>query len=234
MLSRFLEVPFDELGVALVRLIAFTADHLQRMIAINPGALFNARITATTTAFNAVAACASDEQTKLGVRKAQVEIKESFRGSLPEKVGYLYGALIGKFGPNGPQVTECFPEGRAVFSNCRDAVVEEHLQTLFNGLTAHEGALGGQPKSDAGGLLSTWLAVYGASKSSRGAKTATEESRRTARTNLQLELYRNLLTIGMNYARQPEKLSLFMQQSLLESHLQEETTGEEDAPAAAV
>ena len=48
-LNRFLEVPFDHRQISMDELIAFTTDHLQRMVANNPGALFNARITATTT-----------------------------------------------------------------------------------------------------------------------------------------------------------------------------------------
>jgi hypothetical protein len=70
----------------------------------------------------------------------------------------------------------------------------------------------------AGGLLSTWLAIWGASETAGGAKTATQEQKKTARENLQLELFRNLLHIALNFPRQPEKLPLYMQQSLLEDH----------------
>ena len=46
--------------------------------------------------------------------------------------------------------------------------------------------------------------------------------------NLQLELFKNLLTLGLNFARQPEKLSLYMRQDLLETH-----PGEEEEEAVA-
>ena len=113
---------------------------------------------------------------------------------------------------------ECFPQGRKVFSSCTDDHVENHLQTLLNGLTAHQGDLGAAVVADAGGLLSTWTAIHAASESSTGAKTTTQDQKRVARLGLQLELFKNLLTIALNFPRQPEKLPLFMQQSLLEDH----------------
>ena len=202
------------------------------MIANNPGALFNGRINATSVALTAVENCTTDDLTKLGLRKARVQAKDTFRTALPEQIAKIHAAVVAKYGVNAPQVTECFPQGRVVFGDCRDDKVENHLRALVNGLTPHTADLGPQPLADAGGLLSTWLAVYAASESSTGAKTSTQEGKRNARLNLQLELFKNVLTLGLNFARQPEKLSLYMRQDLLETHPR--LTGEEEAPAAAV
>ena len=217
-LHRYVENPFDDDGISLDELIAFSTDHLQRLIANNPGALFNARITATTTALAAVEGSTTDDQTKLGLRKARKDAKGAFRKALPEKVAMLHAAVVAKFGPSAPEVTECFPQGRTVFTSCTDDHVENHLQALINGLTAHQAQLGAPVVADAGGLLSTWMSIYGASESSSGAKTTTEAGKKTTRLNLQLELFKNLLTIALNFARQPEKLDLYMRQSLLEDH----------------
>ena len=217
-LSRFLEVPFDDEEIAMAELLAFTTDHLQRMIANNPGAMFNARITATTVALTAVANCATDDLTRLGLRKGAKDAKDAYLKALPDNIARLHAAVVYKYGPNGPQVVQCFPQGRSPFSRTTDDMVQNHLQTLLNGVTAHQSALGAQVVADVGGLLSTWLAVYGASESTTGAKKATEAEKKAARLNLQLELFKTLLTIAMNFPRQPEKLALFMQQSLLEDH----------------
>ncbi len=58
--------------------------------------------------------------------------------------------------------------------------------------------------------------MYGASESSTAAKTTTQEGKAAARLNLQLELFKNLLTLALNFPRQPAKLALHLQQSLLE------------------
>ena len=104
-------------------------------------------------------------------------------------------------------------------------------RTLINALTAHSTALGPNPLGDANGLLSTWTAVYAASESSTGAKTTSEDAKRTARLALQLELFKNLLTIAMNFAREPEKVSLYMRQSLLEDRTRH-TAGDNSSQAA--
>jgi urease gamma subunit len=217
-LQYYVENPFDSADISLDELIAFTTDHLQRMIANNPGALWNARITATTTAFTALDAVQSDNQTKLGLRKARKMAKDALRRSLPEKVAMIHAAVVAKYGPNGPEVAECFPQGRSIFTTCTDDHVQTHLQTMLNGVTAHQADLGAQVVSDASGLLSTWITIHAASESSTGAKASTQEARRLARENLQLELFKNLLTLAMNYPRETDKVGVYMQQYLLEDH----------------
>ena len=56
-----------------------------------------------------------------------------------------------------------------------------------------------------------------ASEAATGAKTLTQEGKAQARLNLQLELFYNLLEIAKAFPRQPEKLSLYMMQHLLEN-----------------
>lgn len=56
-LSSFLRNPFDDPALSYERLIAFTTDHLQRMGANNASARLTERITATQSAYDAVAAC---------------------------------------------------------------------------------------------------------------------------------------------------------------------------------
>lgn len=220
-LSRTLVNPFDDDDISMAELLAFSTDHLQRMIANNPGALFNTRITATTTSLSVVENCTTDDQTKLGLRKAKKMAKDAFRKALPGNVAKLAGVVMAKYGDKSPEMAECFPQGRAVFSSCTDDMVANHLAAMRNGLMNHQGDLGAPVVGDANGLLSTWTVVYAASESSTGSKTTTEAGKAAARQNLQLELFKNLLTIALNFPRQPDSLALYMQQSLLEDHPQQ-------------
>ena len=223
-LHRFLVNPFDDKAISMDELLAFTTDHLQRMVANNPGALFNTRITATTTKLSVVENCLTDDQVKLGLRKSRKSVKDTFRKSLPKNIEKIWAVVVAKYGSDGPETLECFPLGRAVFNTggATDDHVQNHLQTLIAGVTAHQGDLGATVVGDANGLLSTWIAVYAASESSTGAKTTTEAGKKGARENLQLELFFNLLEVAKAFPRQPAKLDLFMQQSLLEDHPSEE------------
>lgn len=227
-LHRFLQNPFDDRSISMDELIAFTTDHLQRMVANNPGALFNARITATTAKLQAVESCLTDDHVKLGLRKGKKLVKDTFRKSLPANVEKIWAAVVAKYGSRGAELKECFPSGRKAFTHCGDDRLENHLQTLVAGVTARQADLGAALVNDAAGLLSSWLAVYTASESSTAAKTVTQEGKRVARENLQLELLLNLLEIARAFPRQPEKLSLYMRQSLLEDH-----PAEKPEPAAA-
>jgi hypothetical protein len=217
-LSRFLENPLDDDGISIDELTAFTTDHLQRMIANNSGGFLTARIAATQTGLDGVEDTLTDDQTKLGMRKGRKIAKNGFRAALPEGVARIHGVVVAKYGPNSAEVAECFPEGRTVFGKCTDDRVDNHLQTLINGVTAHEVDLGAAVVTDATSLLTAWNAIYTASESSTGAKTSTQDQKNAARAALQLELFKNLLTIALQFPRQPEKLALYMQQSLLEDH----------------
>ena len=66
------------------------------------------------------------------------------------------------------------------------------------------------------GLLTAWQGIFAQSESSGGAATTSQEAKKLARENRQLMLFLNLLKLAEMWARQPEKLALYMQQSLLE------------------
>ena len=221
-LHKFLINPFDDPRISMDELLAYTTDHYQRLLANNPGGAFTARLSATDDALAAVSDAFTDDQTKFGLRKARKLAKGNFRKTLPENVGKIYGSVIGKFGPSAPQVAECFPQGRKVFSECTDDKVTNHLQTLINGVTANQALLGAPVVADATALLTGWNAVYGVSESATGAKTTTQAAKNAARAALQLELFKNLLTIALNFPRQPEQLDVYAQQSLLADHPQQD------------
>lgn len=214
-LHRFLNVPFDDRQISLAELLAFSTDHLQRMIANNTSGELTARITATSSALGLVEDCATDDLTKLALRKARKKAKDDFRAALPANVAKIVAAVEARYGVDSVEVIECVPQGRSVFNSCRDDQVAMHLQTLVNGLTAHVADLGAPLVAQGQALLDGWMIVYNASEASTGAKTTTQEGKQLARENLQLMLFLNLIKLAEMFPRQPEKLDLYMQQSLL-------------------
>lgn len=219
-LTTFLENHFDDPNVKFTRLLSFTTDHLQKMIAQNPANELDGRITATTNALTLVGQNATDDETKLGLRKARKKAKDDFRAALPARVAKLAGAVTGKFGADSEQMTECFPQGRTIFSTSTDDALGGHILALKTAMTAYSAQLGAEVMADVGSLATGWDVVYTKSEESTANKTASQQSMRLARENLQLMLFLNLLKLAEMFARQPEKLVLYMQQSLLESHSQ--------------
>jgi hypothetical protein len=169
-LSRFLDNPFDDDGISVAELVAFTTDHLERMTANNSGGELSTRITATSQSLDVVADCVTDDQGRLGIRKARKMAKDNFRQTLPAAVTKIVAAVIAQYGDDSPEVTECVPNGRSIFSTCRDDQVEVHLQTLVNALTAHQADLGAPLVTTATNLKTAWVTIYTASEASTGAQ----------------------------------------------------------------
>lgn len=217
-LHKFLINPFDDPGISMDELLSFTTDHVQRLTANNSGGLYTARLAATGAAIATVHAAFSDDQSKLGFRKARKQAKDAYRKTLPEKIGRIAVAIEAAFGEGAPEFTECFPQGRTIFGRCADDQLANYLQTLITGVNTHSAQLAAQVIADATALLAGWNAVYTVSETATGAKTTTQAAKNAARAALQLELFKNLLTIALNFPRTPEALDTYMQQSLLEDH----------------
>lgn len=221
-LNRFLENPFDDRGISLVEQLSFSSDHLARMIANNPGGILTTRITATASALTLVQNSATDDLTKKAIRRGRKQVKDTFRKTLVERVAMVHGAVVARYGPRSAEVAECFPEGRSIFSSATDDSLAQHAEALLNAVTAHAADLGAPLVTSVTDLVAEWGAVYAQSESSGGNATTSQEARKLARENLSLMLFLNLLKLAEMFPRQPEKLALYMNQSLLEDRVAEE------------
>jgi len=229
-LSKYLENPFDDDGISMNELLAFSRDNLERMTANNASNELDTRIAATSSSLALVEDTLSDDQTKLGLRKARVAAKDAFRASLPATTARIEGAFASAFGADSPTLNEAFPSGRGVFNSSTDDRLESHLQAMVNAVTTHSASLPPTIVTLANSTLTNWVAHRNATETSTGNKTATQEEKRLARENLQLMLFLNLLKLAEMWPRQPEKLSLYMMQHLLENPSSEEDEEEEEPP----
>jgi hypothetical protein len=216
-LASFLQNPFDDPNISMNELIAFTTDHLQRMSANNAGGELSTRIAATTSSLATVEDCVTDDQGRLGLRKARKQAKDDFRLQIPVDVKRIEAGFIAAFGADSPVLLEALPQGRTIFQTCRDDQVEVHLQTLLDAATTHQASLAPATLTQATTLKNNWVTIYQASEASTGSKTVTQEGKKLARENLQLMLFLNLLKLAEMFPRQPEKLALYMMQHLLEN-----------------
>ncbi len=209
-------VPFDDADISLEDVVAFTSDHLQRAAAYNPSGALNGRIAATASALAALESTTTDDAIQLGIRKGVKLAKDTFRANLTEAVRPIYGAVLMAFNDPSPEMENVFPKGRSVFSSARDDQLAKELNVMVAGVTLHQAELGPPIVASATALGDQWAALYEASETETGVKVATEAERRKARLDLQTELYITLATLMIMYPRQPEMISLYMQQHLLD------------------
>lgn len=229
-LTRFLENPFDDPDIGLAKLFSFSSDHLARMIANPVGTELATRITATASALTLVEKSATDDQTKKAIRKARKQVKNTFRKGVTPKVAMVYASVVAQYGPNSPEVAECFPQGRSIYSSAPDDRLAQHVETLKNGVAAHVADLGDTLLATLTALLAEWDGILTQSEASTGNATTSQQAKKLARENLQLMLFLNLLKLAEIFARQPEKLALYMQQSLLKDAVVEDDEEEPPAP----
>ncbi len=225
-LKRFLENPFDSRQISLAELFAFATDHRWRMFTNNTGGELDDRIAATDSALELLESCYTDDETKLSIRKARKQVKDAYRITIRQEMARVEGAVVAKYGPNSAELTEIFKNGRTIFNTCRDDQVENHIDIVRNGVIAHEADLGAPLTAQITTVRDNWMSIYTASESSTAARTTTRADKQAARENLQLMLMLNLLKLATMFPRQPEKLDLYMQQSLL--HNPQSSSGGDD------
>jgi hypothetical protein len=230
-LSAFLKNPFDDPGISIAELLAFTTDHLQRMIANNASGELTDCIAATTSAYQLVANCVSDDETKLALRKARNQAKKNFRqNTLLGGVGRVEAGIISAYADSSLVLVEALPNGRTIFGSCRDDQLAIHLNTLHTAVTAHAADLAPAIVTLANNLKAQWTSILNACEETTGDKTSTQEGKKQARYNLQLMLFLNLHKLGQMFPRQPEKLPLYMQEHLLRDRVS--GGGDEEPPPA--
>jgi hypothetical protein len=189
---------------------------------------FAERISDTNDAIILYVNKAGIDLTKLGLRRAAKSIKDTYRKvTVPAKVNTIFAAVVGKYGVGSPQELEVFPQGRTYYREGADDQLAQKLNALKDAVDAKAADLGAPIVTAAADLVTNWATIYTSSEEKSGGKTVTESDKRTARENLQLELYFNLIELMKKFPRQPEKLALYMTQSLLED---DESEPEEPTP----
>ena len=216
-LVSYFDVPFDDKSITLSTLIAFATDHYQRLIALNTGGRYDERISALQAVLAQFKQSDSENMIHLGKRKASKQSKGRLRRSIVQGIARLAAHVIVAYGSKGPEYKLCFPNGRRLFSVCRDDVLKIHLSALHQSLIKLQDGLDPEVITRAAALVSDWQAVHAASETATARKAHAEVNLRTARKALQLELFHSLLEIIRLHPRQPGVLTRYMQPHLLRS-----------------
>ncbi len=215
-LFRYSHSPLDDSTISLDGMAAYGSDHNQRMSANNPnGTDLTARIAATAAALDAFHDTLDSDLSRLGIRKGAKLVKNNFRLDLTREAEKVVAAVVAEFGSESPEVLSVIPQGRTVFSRSRDDRLQDHLQTLVSGVEALEATLGAALTVKATALRDDWDVIYQASEESTGVKIATVQTKWEARDALSWELYRNIMAIADLFPRDPDKMRLYCNQTLL-------------------
>lgn len=225
-LTSFFKNPFDNKGISLAELCAFTTDTIGNLQTDNPAGVHDTCIAGITAAYSVVETCFNEDLAQLGTRKARKTAKNLYRENLREGTERIEIALKAAFGPKSAEVQQAFPSGRGIIGECIDDHVNNHLSVMNSVVAANAASLLPATVTFSASLLSGWTGVYSHSEAATSAKNHTEVEKRAARQALQLQLYLTLAHLMLTYPAQPAKLEQYMKQHLLEDH--PATPGEDD------
>ncbi len=216
-LTRYFQNLFAAPEFSLAEKLAFSQDHLQRVIANPAGGLFTPLIAPTSAKIATVVDCSGDEQTKALARQSAVLLKNTFRETLTVTLGRIHGALESEYAPSQAEIISCGLHDRRSFGDCADNALEAKLDALVGGLTTL-GAPVATQLTRATDALNAWKALYAAALGAKGAVSAPADQKKAAIAALEDQLHYNLHTIAREYPRHEAKADLYFQQHLLEDH----------------
>ena len=223
-LRRYGDNPFIVDRYSNGNILNYSTAHLGHMIAHDATRLAD-RITATSAALNTVEGGTTDEMAKLAMQKSRTAVKAAFRTALPGHITKIHGAVVAAYGADGPEVVQCFPLGRTIFSTCTDEALNNRLGQLVTSITPLSATVGAPHVTAATGLATSWGTLYGAQGQAKDATGVSAVARDAAMSALKLELFKNLLTIALNDPENPDRIDLLCPQALLEGRASGPTPG---------
>ena len=209
---------FDDRQHSDAELLSYTTQHLALTGAAgnNPLGVFNGIIGSTTTLLASFATCVGDKTFNAGVRKAANLGKADFKRDLPERIGRAAAAVEAAFGKGSTDFMACFPNGRTGVTQGSEDLLRGKLQALLAALTARAAATGlADQVTVVTGLVTTWTALLASADLADGTESGSAEQRKACRKALTAQLWRNALTIALQFDNRPEKAAVYLPQQLL-------------------
>lgn len=214
-LERLFDGFFSEPQISLSELSNYAHVSIDRMTAVNPGAVFGPRITATQVALAAVEAKTTDTGVKTGIQKGKTLNKNNQRKAIPGQLAKVHATVIAKYGKDSAEMLECFPKGLSIFSTCRDEQMENELQITLAGITAHQADLGAEVVGVLGAILSAWISTYALQGGAKSQAKASGGDLGTLRAALELECQKNALFTALTFPLDGVKGMYYLPQELL-------------------
>ena len=232
MLSGILRNPFCTRKVSLGNLLRFAGPHLEAMVSRNEDGALTGRIAATSAVLNSVRGGRGDAWVLLAVQMARTQGKRAFRRSLSGELTRIHAGVVAAYGMRSAELTACFPRGRRAFDRCPDAGLGALLGSMAGAVASQAPATGPMVAQRAAELGSTWRALWAEQEEKLAAHQISRFTLRGLRRALEVELNKNVLSLAVQHAEEPELVRRYCPEHLLRNRSRgQEETPEEPAPA---
>lgn len=226
-LKRFFENLFDTDRISDDNIRKFSNDHIQRLVAANGDGSLTGMINDTEGAYIAYFGAITDEDTAFALQQAKTISVDNIIEEFKDAVSQHEGLVRSTFGKGTPEYEEFFPLGVTEYRQA----IKENMPTLTKRMADAGAKYQAQLGDDFAELFALLDSNYNAAREAQleqkgevsGDKTETADSRDV----IEIQLMSNLLELAKQNIGEPDKLSVFFDQSIIRP---DEPAEEEEEP----
>lgn len=201
--------PFDLPAIRDSRLAEFTRDHIERLRSANQAGNYTALLNQTESAYTACFGIltAKDQATaeREGLTLTTQETLASFKSAVPD----LEAAVRLAFGKGSATYESFFPHGLTEYHRATLTSAPTLMARLIQEILTHESKLGPAVTTRFTGLRDSFLTARAAQQEKKGRVSALKAESKETRHALELQLWKNALTLASEHLNQPEALGIF-------------------------
>jgi len=220
-LVKYFKILFLSAKISRQRLKDFAADHLTRLIANNPGAIFAILITDTTAALNAYVGNLEQESTAVSNQEGDTLGMDESKA-----------ALLLNISDNEKQVAYTYRNDNVKYKKFYPGGIMEYNDADLPTLETISGRYKGTLATNAADFTTDFVDAFNAAQQKfvddRGTQTVSFSAVSTERgdivsskAKLAFQLTKNLLTIALQYLGQEEKAPVYFNQAILNAAFKE-------------
>jgi hypothetical protein len=215
-LESYLVSPFDSIVVGRDKTLEFFVDHGSKLKqSVANGAPFSKEETDFSVALTALSKSKTDTSVILAQQGSETMNVDNIIQEFKDIMNWLEPKVLIVFPKKSVEYHEFFPNGKSAYSKTTKSTIDNHFATIITACEKHSDKLGTEPAEVMIALKSKYVAARDAQLQKKG---GTEGTRSAWDDNLDIVkdlAFHNLLMIADAYRVQPEKISMFFDQSII-------------------
>lgn len=193
----------------------FTEDHLQRIVSNNSGGMFADMLTATQDGYNGYFGNIVNEDLNTVIRKSLTMSADNLIETFKKTVSQKEGTIKGLFASNSPTYQEFFPQGLTEYNHANKANIETLMNRMVSSSTTHVAELGDPFVQLFTEIRDKYVSARTLQLGKKGDVASRKTDTKTSRTELELQLTKNVHFVGYNFPGDIAACVKFFDQSII-------------------
>jgi len=214
-LKRFGVNQFDTIRISDDNMKKLAETTWQRLIANNPGNIYDTLITDTATAYTDYYGAVTDEDVKTAIKEGSTVAMNGALKLFKETVSQKEGIIRGTYGADSPTYQEFFPHGITEYTKATLAAADTLMDRMVAAATAHQAELTAAFVTLFTNLKTSFIAKRNAQLHLIGEVKGKKDATLKDRDVLEKQMMTNLLTIALNNIGKPDVIDIYFDQSFL-------------------